>query len=87
MFELKLLESAEADDTPRAAQERLVRWCFRVAVYFAIWLTFGSLGAQAAPTQGHDHRIRVFTSFVPTSWHLWCDSSTGRCGAHRNLDR
>jgi hypothetical protein len=83
MFELKVFESEESEDTPRASQERLFWWSVRTVLYLAAWVTFSSLSAQAdEPTRG---RV-VVSCALPPPYHLWCNSATGQCGVHEGHD-
>ena len=80
MFELKLPESDESLDTPRAMHERIVRWTVRIATYAAIWLAFSTVTSAAA---GHRARVDDVTRYrLPPGTHTWCDRLSGRCGVH-----
>ena len=79
MFELKLPESDESDDTLRAAHARLFRWAVRIGTFLAIWMAFSAVGAGALPRQAPARPIRYR---LPLGVHAWCDHTTGQCGIH-----
>jgi hypothetical protein len=79
MFELKLPESDESDDTPRAAHARLFRLAVRIGTFLAIWTAFSAIGAGALPRHAPVGQIR---HRLPPGMHAWCDHTTGRCGIH-----
>ena len=79
VFELKLLESDESEDTARASHARVFRWAVRIGTYAAIWLAFRSVGAQAAPRRAGADQVRYR---LPPGTHVWCDRASGRCGVH-----
>jgi hypothetical protein len=77
MFELKVFESEESDDTPRASHARLFWWAVRTVMYLAIWLTLTSVGSAPKPSRAT--RSYCACSRFPG---LWCNSKTGRCGTY-----
>ncbi len=79
MFELKLLESDESEDTARAAHERLFHWAVRIGTFLAIWMSFSAIGAGALPRRPPVGQIRYR---LPAGVHAWCDHTTGQCGIH-----
>lgn len=79
VFQLQLPESDEGEDTARASHARLFRWAVRVVTYLAIWMTFSSIGAHAAPRRAVDDQTRYR---FPPGTHAWCDRASGRCGVH-----
>ncbi len=81
MFELKILESEESEDTLRASQARVARWVVRVGSWLGIWLMLGVPHAHASPRRDVAEG-RSVRPWACGGSHLWCDSHTGRCGVH-----
>ncbi len=78
MFELKILESDESDDTVRASHQRILTWCLRLGAYLLIGTALSTLGAQAAPAA----RPEAIGALARAGYHVWCDRVTGVCGLH-----
>ena len=84
MFELKLLESDESEDSARAAHARVSRWAVRIGTFVAIWMTFNTLGAGAVPRRVPSDQVRYR---LPPGAHAWCSRTTGHCGIHDGRHR
>ncbi len=79
MFELKMLESEESEDTPRASHDRLFWWALRTVMYLVIWMALSSVGSEHMSVPSRPTRSLCACIRVPP---LWCNSRTGRCGAY-----